>query len=189
MWPPQVTRTIIRKCVSTDGTESEMVPFDEDCRATVTKQEGDRYSKVVTRTVLKSEGGHTEVCSVSIFSKWHRLYVVIKKCICSSDLGDIYWKQRFCLFKTRGSRQGQSESRGTVRGDGGQKDADTPRWSVVGLWLALSSGRLQTGLRQSLHLFFLILFTHSISVTSSFLHSISFVFFSRSPGTRVHRRL
>ncbi|XP_047432114.1 ankyrin-2 [Mugil cephalus] len=48
----KVTRTVIRKCVSEDGKETS----PEGATA-----EGDGYSKVVKRTVVKSEGDHTEV--------------------------------------------------------------------------------------------------------------------------------
>ncbi|XP_056890529.1 ankyrin-2-like isoform X2 [Takifugu flavidus] len=57
----KITRKIIRKCVSADGMESEEVSFGGDAQVSVTAQEGDGHSKVVKRTVLKSEGGHTEV--------------------------------------------------------------------------------------------------------------------------------
>lgn len=61
MSSPQITRRIIRKCVSADGAESEEVSLEGDARASVAAQEGGGYPKVVKRTVLKSEGGHTEV--------------------------------------------------------------------------------------------------------------------------------
>lgn len=38
----------------------------------VTAQKGDGHSKVVKRTVLQSEGGHTEVQLIFVVvSKWH----------------------------------------------------------------------------------------------------------------------
>lgn len=55
----QVTRTVIRKCVSADGTE---MPPDGGSQGSVAIAEGDGYSKVVKRTVVKSEGDDTEVC-------------------------------------------------------------------------------------------------------------------------------
>lgn len=57
----KVTRKIIRKCVSADGVEREQVSVEGDPQGTISMAEGDRYSKVVKRTVLKSEGDHTEV--------------------------------------------------------------------------------------------------------------------------------
>lgn len=41
--------------------ESEEVSFEGDAQASVAAREGCGYPKVVKRTVLKSEGGHTEV--------------------------------------------------------------------------------------------------------------------------------
>lgn len=60
---PQVTRKIIRKCVSVDGVECEHVS-EGNPQGSISIAEGDGYSKVVKRTVLKSEGDHTEVCTV-----------------------------------------------------------------------------------------------------------------------------
>ncbi|XP_076585440.1 uncharacterized protein ank2a isoform X4 [Chaetodon auriga] len=57
----KVTRKIIRKCVSADGVEREQVSVEGDPQGSISMAEGDRYSKVVKRTVLKSEGDHTEV--------------------------------------------------------------------------------------------------------------------------------
>lgn len=72
MWSLQITRKIIRKCVSADGVESEEVSSGGDAQVSVTAQEGDGHSKVVKRTVLKSEGGHTEVRLIFVvYSKWH----------------------------------------------------------------------------------------------------------------------
>ena len=59
---PQVTRKIIRKCFSADGAEREEVTLEGAPQASIGVAEGDGYSKVVKRTVLKSEGEHTEVC-------------------------------------------------------------------------------------------------------------------------------
>lgn len=56
----QITRKIIRKCVSAEADREE-VSFEGDAFAA---QEEGGYPKVVKRTVLKSEGGHTEVCII-----------------------------------------------------------------------------------------------------------------------------
>ncbi|XP_055364942.1 ankyrin-2 isoform X2 [Betta splendens] len=55
----KVTRKIIRKCVSAD--DKEEVPVDGAPQGATSLAEGHGYSKVVKRTVLKSEGDHTEV--------------------------------------------------------------------------------------------------------------------------------
>ncbi|XP_061627298.1 ankyrin-2-like isoform X2 [Phyllopteryx taeniolatus] len=57
----KVTRKIIRKCVSSDGVEREEVSVEGSPQRSISVGEGDGYSKVVKRTVLKSEGDHTEV--------------------------------------------------------------------------------------------------------------------------------
>uniref|UniRef100_UPI003AAB69FD uncharacterized protein ank2a n=1 Tax=Centroberyx gerrardi TaxID=166262 RepID=UPI003AAB69FD len=57
----RVTRKIIRKCVSADGVEHEEVSLEGAPQGSISMAEGDGYSKVVKRTVLKSEGDHTEV--------------------------------------------------------------------------------------------------------------------------------
>ncbi|XP_062281765.1 ankyrin-2-like [Scomber scombrus] len=57
----KVTRKIIRKCVSADGVEHEEVLLDGAPQVSISMAEGDGYSKVVKRTVVKSEGDHTEV--------------------------------------------------------------------------------------------------------------------------------
>ncbi|KAM9363685.1 ankyrin-2 [Symphorus nematophorus] len=57
----KVTRKIIRKCVSADGVEHEQVSLEGAPQGSISMTEGDGYSKVVKRTVLKSEGDHTEV--------------------------------------------------------------------------------------------------------------------------------
>lgn len=68
-----------------DGADGEEVSFEGDAQGL----EGDGSSKVVRRTILKSEGGHTEVC-ISVYYR-HRKFKKIKKRKCnSSDLGDIY---------------------------------------------------------------------------------------------------
>lgn len=56
--------------------EGEEVSFEGDARASVAAQEGGGFPKVVKRTVLKSEGGHTEVCIIPVFiSKYHSAFV------------------------------------------------------------------------------------------------------------------
>uniref|UniRef100_UPI0037E96719 serine-rich adhesin for platelets isoform X1 n=2 Tax=Semicossyphus pulcher TaxID=241346 RepID=UPI0037E96719 len=57
----KVTRKIIRKCISADGVEREEVSLEGAPQGSISMAEGDGYSKVVKRTVLKSEGDHTEV--------------------------------------------------------------------------------------------------------------------------------
>ncbi|XP_077462006.1 uncharacterized protein ank2a isoform X2 [Stigmatopora argus] len=57
----KVSRKIIRKCVSEDGTEREEVSIVGSPQRSISVAEGDGYSKVVKRTVLKSDGDHTEV--------------------------------------------------------------------------------------------------------------------------------
>ncbi|XP_039598572.1 uncharacterized protein LOC120519868 [Polypterus senegalus] len=57
----KVTRKIIRRYVSPDGTEKEEVLMQGPDQEPVSIEEGDTYSKVVKRTVLKSESDQTEV--------------------------------------------------------------------------------------------------------------------------------
>lgn len=64
--PPQVTRKIIRKCASADGAEHEEVSLEGGAQGSISTAEGDGYSKVVKRTILKSEGDHSEVCGAII---------------------------------------------------------------------------------------------------------------------------
>ena len=59
----QVTRKIIRRYVSPDGTEKEEVLMQGPPQKPVTVEEGDGYSKVVKRVVLKSGGEQSEVRS------------------------------------------------------------------------------------------------------------------------------
>ncbi|NWW76542.1 ANK2 protein, partial [Climacteris rufus] len=56
----KVTRKIIRRYVSPDGTEKEEVVTQGAPQAPVTVAEGDAYSKVVKRVVLKSDSEHSE---------------------------------------------------------------------------------------------------------------------------------
>uniref|UniRef100_A0A3Q1JAP1 Ankyrin 2a, neuronal n=1 Tax=Anabas testudineus TaxID=64144 RepID=A0A3Q1JAP1_ANATE len=57
----RVTRKIIRKCASADGAEHEEVSLEGGAEGPFSTAEGDGYSKVVKRTILKSEGDHSEV--------------------------------------------------------------------------------------------------------------------------------
>ncbi|XP_059699625.1 ankyrin-2 isoform X11 [Haemorhous mexicanus] len=57
----KVTRKIIRRCVAPDGMEKEEVLMQGAPQAPVTVQEGDGYSKVVKRVVLRSDSEHSEV--------------------------------------------------------------------------------------------------------------------------------
>ncbi|XP_037990909.1 ankyrin-2 isoform X45 [Motacilla alba alba] len=57
----KVTRKIIRRYVAADGTEKEEVLMQGAPQAPVTVEEGDGYSKVVKRVVLKSGSEHSEV--------------------------------------------------------------------------------------------------------------------------------
>ncbi|XP_062407275.1 ankyrin-2 [Sardina pilchardus] len=54
----KVTRKIMKRCIS-DGVEDVMT--DGTAHGSVRVREGDGYSKVIKRTVLRSEGDHTEV--------------------------------------------------------------------------------------------------------------------------------
>ncbi|XP_068044411.1 ankyrin-2 isoform X29 [Anomalospiza imberbis] len=57
----KVTRKIIQRYVAPDGTEKEEVLMQGTPQAPVTVEEGDGYSKVVKRVVLKSDSEHSEV--------------------------------------------------------------------------------------------------------------------------------
>ncbi|XP_029355344.1 uncharacterized protein LOC115041744 isoform X2 [Echeneis naucrates] len=57
----RVTRKIVRKCISADGVEQEEVSLEGAPQESISTAVGDGYSKVVKRTVLKSEGDHAEV--------------------------------------------------------------------------------------------------------------------------------
>uniref|UniRef100_A0A8C3RJ19 Ankyrin 2 n=1 Tax=Cyanoderma ruficeps TaxID=181631 RepID=A0A8C3RJ19_9PASS len=57
----KVTRKIIRRYVAPDGVEKEEVLMQGTPQAPVTVEEGDGYSKVVKRVVLKSGSEHSEV--------------------------------------------------------------------------------------------------------------------------------
>ncbi|NXC10626.1 ANK2 protein, partial [Orthonyx spaldingii] len=56
----KVTRKIIRRYVAADGTEKEEVVMQGTPQAPVTVEEGDGYSKVLKRVVLKSDSEHSE---------------------------------------------------------------------------------------------------------------------------------
>ncbi|NXF25888.1 ANK2 protein, partial [Rhodinocichla rosea] len=56
----KVTRKIIRRYVAPDGTEKEEVLMQGAPQAPVPVEEGDGYSKVVKRVVLKSDSEHSE---------------------------------------------------------------------------------------------------------------------------------
>ncbi|NXY32129.1 ANK2 protein, partial [Pomatorhinus ruficollis] len=56
----KVTRKIIRRYVAPDGVEKEEVLMQGTPQAPVTVEEGDGYSKVVKRVVLRSGSEHTE---------------------------------------------------------------------------------------------------------------------------------
>ncbi|NWR37904.1 ANK2 protein, partial [Tachuris rubrigastra] len=56
----KVTRKIIRRYISPDGTEKEEVLVQGAPQAPVTVEEGDGYSKVVKRVVLKSDSEQSE---------------------------------------------------------------------------------------------------------------------------------
>ncbi|RXM35185.1 Ankyrin-2 [Acipenser ruthenus] len=57
----KVTRKIIRRYISPDGTEKEEVIMQGPQQDPICVEEGDGYSKVVKRTVLKSDSDQTEV--------------------------------------------------------------------------------------------------------------------------------
>ncbi|MGH0148557.1 UNVERIFIED_CONTAM: hypothetical protein FKN15_012905 [Acipenser sinensis] len=57
----EVTRKIIRRYISPDGTEKEEVIMQGPQQDSLCIEEGDGYSKVVKRTVLKSDSDQTEV--------------------------------------------------------------------------------------------------------------------------------
>uniref|UniRef100_A0A8C1RW79 Ankyrin 2a, neuronal n=1 Tax=Cyprinus carpio TaxID=7962 RepID=A0A8C1RW79_CYPCA len=57
----KVTRKVIRRCVSSDGVETEQGRVEGSAQQPISVARGDGYSKVIKRTVLKSEGHKTEV--------------------------------------------------------------------------------------------------------------------------------
>uniref|UniRef100_A0A4W3HK27 Ankyrin 2 n=1 Tax=Callorhinchus milii TaxID=7868 RepID=A0A4W3HK27_CALMI len=57
----KVTRKIIRRIVSPDGIETEEVVMQGEEQKPITIEDGDEYSKVLKRTVLKSDSEQSEV--------------------------------------------------------------------------------------------------------------------------------
>lgn len=57
----QVTRKVIRRYVSSDGIEREEVTVQGQPQEPVSIEEGDGYSKVIKRVVLKSDTEQSEV--------------------------------------------------------------------------------------------------------------------------------
>lgn len=64
----QVTRKIIRRFVSPDGTEKEEVSMQGTPQDPVHIEDGDSYSKVIKRVVLKSDTQQSEVSSQGVTS-------------------------------------------------------------------------------------------------------------------------
>lgn len=60
----QVTRKIIRRFVSPDGTEKEEVSMQGTPQDPVHIEDGDSYSKVIKRVVLKSDTQQSEVSAL-----------------------------------------------------------------------------------------------------------------------------
>jgi len=83
----QVTRKIIRRYVSPDGTEKEDIIMQGTPQKPVTVEEGDGYSKVVKRVVLKSDSEQSEVRST--------LLVMVQKC--STPSKSILRIRTFCI--------------------------------------------------------------------------------------------
>lgn len=61
----QVTRKIIRRYVSSDGMEKEEITMQGTPQQPVTIEDGDSYSKVIKRVVLKSDTQQSEVRAAS----------------------------------------------------------------------------------------------------------------------------
>lgn len=57
----QVTRKIIRRYVSPDGMEKEEITMQGTPQEPVSIEDGDSYSKVIKRVVLKSDTQQSEV--------------------------------------------------------------------------------------------------------------------------------
>lgn len=57
----QITRKVIHKYVSADGTQTQEVSVEGSQQEPVPIQEGDTVSRVIKRTVLRSEGDQKEV--------------------------------------------------------------------------------------------------------------------------------
>lgn len=58
----QVTRKVIRKCVSADGVQHDEMSAEGGPQESFGAADEGGYSKLLKRTVVKSEGDHTEVC-------------------------------------------------------------------------------------------------------------------------------
>jgi hypothetical protein len=57
----QVTRKIIRRFISPDGTEKEEITLQGTPQEPLTIEDGDGYSKVIKRVILKSDTEQSEV--------------------------------------------------------------------------------------------------------------------------------
>ncbi|XP_075890000.1 ankyrin-2b isoform X4 [Nelusetta ayraudi] len=57
----KITRKVIHKYVSADGTETQEVTVEGSCQEMVQIEEGDAVSRVIKRTVLRSEGDQKEL--------------------------------------------------------------------------------------------------------------------------------
>uniref|UniRef100_A0A8C3NKC6 Uncharacterized protein n=1 Tax=Geospiza parvula TaxID=87175 RepID=A0A8C3NKC6_GEOPR len=65
----KVTRKIIRRYIAPDGTEKEEVLMQGAPQAPIPVEEGDGYSKVVKRVVLKSDSEHSEAKNICDLNK------------------------------------------------------------------------------------------------------------------------
>lgn len=59
--PFQVTRKVIRRFVSSDGTEREEVTVQGPSQDPISIEDGDSFSKVIKRVVLRSDTEQSEV--------------------------------------------------------------------------------------------------------------------------------
>lgn len=100
LYLPQVTRKIIRKCISDEGVQHEREPLEEDPQGTISMTAGDGYSKVVKRTVIKSEGDHSEVCAVYRDCVMKMSIIFMLMVLCKLQF---YYLNRWHLPKLRGS--------------------------------------------------------------------------------------
>lgn len=85
---PQITRKVIRKYFSPDGVEREEVTVEGSHQEMVSVEEGDGFSKVVKRTVVRSEGDQTEV-SLSVCVSVCCLCVYR---LCLGSIFQYFWK-------------------------------------------------------------------------------------------------
>lgn len=67
----QVTRKVIRRYVSPDGVEREEVTLQGQPQEPVSIEDGDGYSKVIKRVVLKSDTEQSEVRPL-VLRGWRR---------------------------------------------------------------------------------------------------------------------